>query len=215
MQEWHRDFDEAYPDHRHTSHLLAMHPFNRILPERMPELASAVRTTLERRLGDNAMDIVLANWAGALLILYSARLREGERALAFVRPMIRFLSRENMMITHEGPVTTITGGIYELDGNTGFTAGVAEMLMQGHDGELDVLPAVPKALRTGTFTGLLAYGGHVVDAAWNEQMVRVTVRAGLDGALTVRCGGQRQTVDCRRGETCEIGFSREEAGGNV
>ena len=209
LQEWHRDFDEAYPDHRHTSHLLGMHPFNRILPERMPELAAAVRTTLDRRLGDNATDIVLANWAGALLILYSARLREGSNALAFVRPMIRFLSRENMMITHEGPITTITGGIYELDGNTGFTAGVAEMLLQGHDGELDVLPAIPSDLRTGAFTGLVAYGGHVVDATWDEKTVRVTVRAGLDGPLTVRCGGQRRTVDCRRGESCELRFPRE------
>jgi hypothetical protein len=74
--------------------------------------------------------IVLANLSGALLILFNARLLDGKTASEFLKPMIAFLSRKNMMITHKGPTTSITGGIYELDGNKGFTAGVAEMLLQ-------------------------------------------------------------------------------------
>lgn len=209
LMEWHRDFEEAYPDHRHMSHLLSLHPFGLLSPDRDPALCEAVRTTLHRRLGENAKDIVYANWAGALLILFYARLHEREKAGEFVKPMIAFLSRDNMMITHQGPTTSITGGIYELDGNTGFTAGVAEMLLQdGRDSELLLLPAVPPAWKTGSFSGLRAYGGHEVSASWNEEAVCGSIRAARDAELTLRAYGQEQKISVSAGEIVSFRFCR-------
>lgn len=171
LQEWYYDYEEANPDHRHISHVLALHPFNLITPEEEPEFGGAVRKTFERRLGDNAEDIIHANWAGALLIIQHARLLDGEKAGIFIQPMISYLSRKNLMITHQGPTTSETGGIYELDGNTGFTAGVAEMLLQSYSGNIHVLPAIPSSWSEGSYTGLVAYGGHRVSTAWNEKTV--------------------------------------------
>lgn len=211
LMEWYRDFEEAYPDHRHMSHLLSLHPFGLLSPDRDPALCEAVRTTLRRRLGDNAKDIVYANWAGALLILFSARLREREKAGNFVRPMIAFLSRENMMIAHQGPTTSITGGIYELDGNTGFTAGVAEMLLQdGEEGELLLLPAVPGEWKSGSFSGLRAHGGLIVSASWDESAVSGSVLSPRGAALTLRAFGQEQRLTVSAGEPAYYRFCRAE-----
>ena len=209
LMEWYHDFDEAWPDHRHTSHLLSLHPFNAIDPAQSPELAAAIQTTLNRRLGDNAQDIVYANWAGALLITYYARLLDREKAGEFVKPMIAFLSRDNMMITHQGPTTSITGGIYELDGNTGFTAGVGEMLMQSYNGVLRILPAVPESWKTGEIRGMRAYGGHIVSAKWDEQSVSGSVTAGKDGEILLRCFGKEQKISAKAGETVSFAFKRQ------
>lgn len=209
LMEWYKDFDEAYPDHRHTSHLLSLHPFNAIDPAESPELEEAIQMTLKRRLGENAKDIVYANWAGALLITYYARLLDREKAGEFVKPMIAFLSRDNMMITHQGPTTSVTGGIYELDGNTGFTAGVAEILMQSYNGVIRILPAVPDSWKTGKISGMHAYGGHVVSAKWDEESVTGTVTAGKDGDILLRCFGAEQKVSAKAGETIPFAFKRQ------
>lgn len=200
IMEWFLDYGEAYPDHRHTSHLLALHPFGLIDPAKDKKLAKAARVSLDLRLGENAQDIVYANWAGALLILYYARLLDGEKAGEFVKPMIAFLSRENMMITHQGETTSVTGGIYELDGNTGFTAGVAEMLVQGYSDVIRILPAVPKSWKTGAFENLRVYGGHQVSAAWDETGVSVRILAGTDGEIRISCLGKEQKFYAEKGE---------------
>ena len=213
LREWFLDYEEAWPDHRHTCHLLSLHPFNAIDPVEQPELAEAVRISLNRRLGDNAQDIVYANWAGALLITYYARLLDGDRAGEFVKPMIAFLSRENMMITHQGPTTSITGGIYELDGNTGFTAAVAEMLVQGYGGVIRILPALPEEWRTGEYQGLRVYGGHAVSAKWDETAIACRLLAAADGEVTLRCFGQEKRLTVKKGEQYAFAFERKAQGG--
>ena len=188
LQEWFYDYEEAIPDHRHTSHLLAVYPFNQINIEDTPDLVKAAKISLERRLGDNAKDIVYANWAGALLILYYARFREGEKAGDFVEPMISYLARNNMMITHEGDTSSITGGIYELDGNTGFTSGIVEMLLQCYKiNEVYILPAIPQDWKNGSFKGLTVYGGHKIDAVWqNGNLIEVIVCAGCNAEINLK-----------------------------
>ena len=209
LMEWHEDFEEVYPDHRHMSHVLSLHPLGLLSPDRDPALCEAVRTTLRRRLGENAKDIVYANWAGALLILFHARLREREKAGEFIKPMISFLSRDNMMITHQGPTTSITGGIYELDGNTGFTAGVAEMLLQdGAQGELLLLPAVPAEWKTGSFTGLRAHGGHEVSVSWDEMSLSGSLLPARDAQLLLRAYGQEQKITVSAGQPAVFHFQR-------
>jgi len=209
LMEWYRDFDEPLPDHRHTSHLLALHPFNAIDPTEETALGEAVRVSLKRRLGENADDIVCANWSGALLILYYARLLDREKAGEFVKPMIAHLSRDNMMITHQGPSTSVTGGIYELDGNTGFTAGVGEMLLQSYTGVVHILPGVPADWKKGAFQGMRTYGGHSVSAQWDERSIEGSVTAGKDGEIRLRCYGSEKTVYLRAGESARFTFKRE------
>ena len=159
------------------------------------------------------MDIILYNWAGALLVLYQARLLAGEAAGRFVKPMIAFLSRANMMITHEGPTTSITGGIYELDGNTGFTAAIAEMLLQSYSGEIHVLPAIPEAWHSGEYNGLIARGGHRVDVRWQPGLCRVGFLANATGQVTIRFGGERRLLEVVKGEQYEMDFAGKSQSG--
>ena len=208
LLEWNEDLPEAMPDHRHTSHLLSLHPFNLISPERTPELANAARKTIQRRLAGHAEDIILANWAGALLIIYHARLLDAQSAADFIKPMISFLSRDNLMITHEGPTTSETGGIYELDGNTGFTTGITEMLMQSCSGEVHLLPAVPDAWATGAYTGLIAEKGHSIDVSWDSQRVSATVTAAIPGQIVLRYKEQRHVLEVQKAGQYHVTFEK-------
>lgn len=212
LQEWFFDCDEALPDHRHTSHLLSLYPFGQITLEDTPELAQAAKVSLARRLGEDARDIVYANWAGALLILYHARFRDGVGAGRFAEKMLSFLARKNMMITHQGETTSIVGGVYELDGNTGFTAGVVEMLVQGdRKDRLRVLPALPADWPEGRYTGLVVYGGHTVDAAWEQGVAsEIRVCAGGDVELTVEYAQASITCSFERGQTRVFVYSEAE-----
>jgi len=206
LMEWFYDYEEASPGHRHTSHLLATHPFNQIDPLARPDLKAAVEIALGLRKGAAGGDIGWANWAGALLILYSARLHDGEAAGEALRPMIGQLSRENMLITHIGPTTSITGGIYELDGNTGYTAGVAEMLLSSYNGKITLLPAIPAAWRAGSFTGLRAQGGVEVSLQWDERGASVALIGVRDGEVSVAYRGEERTVILAAGERAKIEF---------
>lgn len=113
------------------------------------------------------------------------------------------------MITHQGPTTSITGGIYELDGNTGFTAGVAEMLLQdGAQGELLLLPAVPAEWKTGSFTGLRAHGGHEVSVSWDETSLSGSLLPARDAQLLLRAYGQEQKITVSAGQPAIFHFQR-------
>lgn len=113
------------------------------------------------------------------------------------------------MITHQGPTTSETGGIYELDGNTGFTAGVAEMLLQSYSGDIHVLPAIPSNWKEGSYKGMVAYGGHKVSTAWNENTVFVEIKSGSAADITVRYGDERKRIDGKEvGSIIRLEFKR-------
>lgn len=207
LKEWHKEFKELNADHRHTSHLLALYPFNYIDIEETPELAEAVKISLKRRLGENAEDIIFANWAGALLIIYYARLHDGEVAGKFLKSMINNLSRENLMITHAGKTTSVAGGIYELDGNTGLTTGILEMLIHTHKGEINVLPAIPSFLEKGRIDGLIAQGGHSVEIHWeNHLLKKVFVTAAYEGDILIRYKNIKKSCGYNKGETKSFSY---------
>lgn len=208
LMEWNQDFEETYPDHRHTCHLLALFPFGLIDPAKEPELKKAIEVTLTRRMGENAVDILNANWAGALIISYYARLEEGEKAGEFVNPMISYLSRENMLITHQGPTTSVTGGIYELDGNTGFTAAITEMLLQCFKEEVKLLPGIPKLWKQGAVTGLRIFGGHSVDICWEENSLKAAVHFASDATVNLSYKGNCTALTGAKGATASLTFGR-------
>lgn len=141
IREWFEDFEEAHPNHRHTSHLLALYPFSQITLEKTPELAEAARKTIENRLSaENWED---TEWSRANMICMYARLKDAQEAYKSVQLLQGKLSRENLMTVSPGGIAGAEGDIYSFDGNPAGTAGMAEMLIQNHEGYVEFLPCLP------------------------------------------------------------------------
>ncbi len=166
IAEWNHDLPEVDPQHRHTSHLLGLFPFSQITPEETPELCRAAEQTISKKLTPEEKweD---TGWARSMLMLYEARLHNGEKAYAHMRSMIEHLLEPNQMVYH--PPTRGAGAfdnVYELDGNTGLCTCIGEMLVQSHGGRLRLLPALPDEWKEGIVTGFHVRGNVTVDLKW-------------------------------------------------
>ena len=164
LQEWFDDYEEAVPNHRHTSHLLALYPYNQISPVRTPDLARAAETTIERRLSAEAWEDV--EWSRANMILFYARLKNADKAYAHLRGLLRELTRENLLTVSPKGIGGAPWDIFVFDGNEAGTAGIFEMLIQSQEGYIELLPALPDAWATGHVDGLCVRGGGVVNLSW-------------------------------------------------
>ncbi|MCS2383239.1 glycoside hydrolase family 95 protein [Bacteroides thetaiotaomicron] len=173
VQEWFEDYEEAHPNHRHTTHLLSLYPYSQITLDKTPELAQAAAKTIEKRLA--AKDWEDTEWSRANMICFYARLKDSEKAYSSVKQLLGKLSRENMFTVSPAGIAGAGEDIFAFDGNTAGAAGMAEMLLQSHDNCIELLSCLPEEWKNGSFKGLCARGGIEIDASWKNARIENTV----------------------------------------
>ncbi|MBX2921068.1 MAG: glycoside hydrolase family 95 protein [Chitinophagaceae bacterium] len=174
IQEWIEDFEEVEPGHRHMSHLLGLYPLN-LISLHTPGLFAAAKKTIERRLANGGGH---TGWSKAWVINFYARLLNGNEAGLEVQSLLQRSTLISLLSTHPP---------FQIDGNFGGTAGIAEMLLQSHNKELHILPALPDAWPSGSIKGLRARGGYGVDIQWEKGALQMLgIQAAEAGAVKIR-----------------------------
>jgi alpha-L-fucosidase 2 len=193
IQEWLEDYKETDPQHRHISHLWGLYPASLITPTATPELAEAARKSLEVR-GDDG-----PSWTIAYKLLFWARLKDGNRAFKLLKEILKPTSRTDINYGAGGgvyPNMLSAGPPFQIDGNFGAEAGIAEMLLQSHDGFIDLLPALPDAWKKfGSINGLKARGNYTVSLAWKDgQVTSFSIKSPKSSQVKVKVNGKIKVV---------------------
>jgi alpha-L-fucosidase 2 len=201
LQEWSIDFEEPEPQHRHLSHLYGFHPGDQITREKTPELFEAVRKTLELR-GDAA-----TGWSMGWKINFWARIFDGDHALKIIKNFFNYVE--------EGSTDYTGGGLYpnlfdahppfQIDGNFGYTAGVAEMLLQSHEGKINLLPALPSDWKSGKISGLKARGNIEVSLEWKDgKLLEATLLSPVNKTVMVQYNQKTIEIPLESGKTAFV-----------
>ena len=203
LQEWFEDWDDPKDNHRHVSHLWGMYPGHQITADATPDLFKAVRTSLEAR-GDES-----TGWSMGWKVCLWARLLDGNHAYKLIQDQIK-PARSRGFGGSGGTYNNLFDAHppFQIDGNFGCTAGIAEMLVQSHTGKIVLLPALPDVWKDGTVKGLLCRGGFVLDElTWKDgKPATVKVRSTVGGKLDISWNGKEQTMDTKVGKVYSIKF---------
>ncbi|CAI1982337.1 Putative alpha-1,2-mannosidase [Serratia quinivorans] len=195
LQEWQEDIDDPANVHRHTSHLFAVYPGNQISQATTPEFAAAALVSLKARCGEKAGEPFTPasvtgdsrrSWTWPWRCALFARLKEPQRALTMINGLLSYNTLANLFCSHPP---------FQIDGNFGISAAITEMLLQSHEGVIELLPACPEQWKTaGSFVGLRARGGYQVDCTWRNGLVENVVitadRRTDKSAVKVRMNGK-------------------------
>lgn len=192
--EWDQPYEENEKGHRHMSHLYAFHPGDAITKSETPEAFAAVRKTLEYRLANGGAG---TGWSRAWLINFSARLLDGEMAHEHIQKLLAQSLYPNLFDAHPP---------FQIDGNFGYTAGVAEMLVQSHEsGLIRLLPALPIAWENGSVKGLKVRGNFTIDMTWeNGKLKNYRIHAGNSGKIIVYYDGSEMELDLEKGQSFDV-----------
>lgn len=195
LQEWAEPFEETEPGHRHISHLWGMYPGNRFTKERTPELMEACRKSLETRLANGSDH---TGWSAAWAGNFWARLNNGGEALKAVNSILKTKSAPNLFNIYPP---------FQIDGNLGAVSGLAEMLVQSHQGFIEVLPALPPAWPAGKVEGICARGGFEVSLSWeNGRLKKAVVFSKNGGAVNVRYQGKDVQLQTKEGKSYNVSW---------
>jgi alpha-L-fucosidase 2 len=200
LQEWLEDFEDAEPNHRHTSPLVSVYPEHQISPRTTPALARAAETLIQRRM--DAPHWEQSEWGRANLVVYYARFLKGDDAHKYLVGLVAKAAGDNLLTFSSAGIAGADQNIFAVDGNTAGAAGIAEMLLQSQAGYIELLPALPRTWPRGSVRGLCARGGFIVDMAWRDgKLLAATIRSKQGGSTPVRYADRLTTIHLGAGHS--------------
>jgi alpha-L-fucosidase 2 len=200
LQEWYYDWQDSEPKHRHQSHLFGLYPGHQITPDKTPELARACQKTLEIK-GDET-----TGWSKGWRINLWARLWDGNHAYKMYRELLKYVQPDGERLNYQGGGGTYPNLLdahppFQIDGNFGGAAAVAEMLIQSSEGEIRLLPALPTAWSEGKVKGICARGGFEIEMAWDKnELAKIIISSKQGGSTMLRYKTRQLIIFLKPGE---------------